>query len=246
MMRDVLDRLKGGLIVSCQAEDGSPFYEPGAMARFARAAKMGGASGIRAKEPDIRSIRDVCDLPIIGIDKVYVDGFEVYITPRFADAQRIADAGAEIIALDCTPRPRPGGAEMGELVQRIGAELGLPVMADIATLGEALAAERAGCDIVATTLSGHTSYSQRRDAPDWDLLEAVVRAVEIPTDPALCGRHDHRVRATACAERHGREAPPAASGPQTGSRPGPSGRARRPGQSVNSRRPPDGPQAQAR
>jgi N-acylglucosamine-6-phosphate 2-epimerase len=180
MMRDVLDRLKGGLIVSCQAEDGSPFYEPGAMARFARAAKMGGASGIRAKEPDIRSIRDVCDLPIIGIDKVYVDGFEVYITPRFADAQRIADAGAEIIALDCTPRPRPGGAEMGELVQRIGAELGLPVMADIATLGEALAAERAGCDIVATTLSGHTSYSQRRDAPDWDLLEAVVRAVEIP------------------------------------------------------------------
>jgi putative N-acetylmannosamine-6-phosphate epimerase len=150
------------------------------MARFARAAELGGAVGIRAKEPDIRAIRKTCGLPIIGIDKVYLGGFEVYITPRFEDAQRIANAGADIIALDCTPRPRPGGTTMEDLIRRIKTELKLPVMADISSLEEGLAAENAGADIVATTLSGYTSYSQRGEGPDWALLEAVVSAVRVP------------------------------------------------------------------
>lgn len=176
----VVEQIKGGLIVSCQAEEGSPFFAPELMARFARAAELGGAVGIRAKWPDIPAIREACGLPIIGIDKVYLEGFDVYITPRFEDAQRIADAGAAIIALDCTPRPRPGGVTMEELVGRIRTEIGLPVMADISTLSEALAAEAAGADIVATTLSGYTAYSSRGEGPDWGLLEAVVRAVKVP------------------------------------------------------------------
>ena len=180
MAADVIEKIQGGLVVSCQAEEGSPFFQPESMARFARAAEMGGAVGIRAKEPDIRAIRGTCRLPIIGIDKVYLEGFEVYITPRFEDAQRIADAGAEIIALDCTPRPRPGGVTMEQLVQRIRSELKLPVMADIATLEEARAAEKAGADLVATTLSGYTAYSPKRETPDLDLLEAVIRAVKVP------------------------------------------------------------------
>jgi N-acylglucosamine-6-phosphate 2-epimerase len=179
-MSDVLQQIKGGLIVSCQAEEGSPFFKPEYMAAFARAAELGGAVGIRAKEPDIRAIRAVCTLPLIGIDKVYLEGFEVYITPRFEDAQRIAAAGAEIIALDCTLRPRPGGATMEALVQRIKSELKLPVMADISALGEAIAAEKAGADIIATTLSGYTSYSRKTEGPDFDLLEAVIRAVSVP------------------------------------------------------------------
>ncbi|UCC67823.1 MAG: N-acetylmannosamine-6-phosphate 2-epimerase [Armatimonadota bacterium] len=180
MPADVIEQLKGGLIVSCQAEEGEPFYAPESMARFAKSAELGGAVGVRAKEPDIRAIREICSLPIIGIDKVYVEGFEVYITPGFQDAQRIAAAGASIIALDCTPRPRPGGVTMEELVQRIKSELKLPVMADISTVEEALAAEKAGADIVATTLSGYTAYSKRGDGPDWPLLDAIVRAVKVP------------------------------------------------------------------
>jgi len=180
MAADVVERIKGGLVVSCQAEEGSPFFHPESMARFARAAEVGGAVGIRAKEPDIRAIRQMCGLPVVGIDKVYLEGFDVYITPRFEDARRIADAGAEIIALDCTPRPRPGGVTMAELVGRIKTELKLPVMADIATLEEAMAAEEAGADIVATTLSGYTAYSPQRAAPDFDLLQAIVRAVAVP------------------------------------------------------------------
>ncbi len=180
MSNDALNKIRGGLVVSCQAEEGSPFFQPESMARFATAAEMGGASGIRAKEPDIRAIKDGCSLPLIGIDKVYLEGFEVYITPRFEDAERIARAGADIIALDCTPRPRPDGLAMEDLVRRIKAELKLPVMADISTLEEAIAAEKAGADLVATTLSGYTASSPKRDTPDFDLLEAVTRAVDVP------------------------------------------------------------------
>lgn len=167
-------------MVSCQSEEGNPFHGPDYMARFARAAELGGAVGIRAKEPDIRAIKAMCRLPVIGIDKVYVEGFEVYITPRFEDACRIAAAGADVIALDATPRPRPGGERVEDLVRRIKRELGLPVMADIATLEEAVQAEQMGADLVATTLSGYTSYAPRGDEPDWTLLEAIVRQVKIP------------------------------------------------------------------
>jgi N-acylglucosamine-6-phosphate 2-epimerase len=177
---NAIERIKGGLIVSCQAEEGQAFFQPGLMAYFAKAAQDGGAVGIRAKLPDIPSIKAMCSLPLLGIDKVMLEGFEVYITPRFEDAQRIAAAGADIIALDCTPRPRPDGQTMAEAVARVKAELKLPVMADIATLAEALAAERAGADIVATTLSGYTSYSTRGDGPDWGLLEAIVKSVHVP------------------------------------------------------------------
>jgi N-acylglucosamine-6-phosphate 2-epimerase len=176
----VIEKIKGGLIVSCQAEEGNPFFAPDLMGRFARAAELGGAIGIRAKLPDIPAVKQWCALPVIGIDKVWMEGFEVFITPRYEDAKRIAAAGAEIIALDCTPRPRPDGLSMEETIRRIKTELQRPVMADIATLAEAVAAEKAGADIVATTLNGYTSYAPRGEGPDWGLLEGVARAVKVP------------------------------------------------------------------
>ncbi len=180
MASKMIERIKGGLIVSCQSEEGNPFHGPEYMARFALSAELGGAVGIRAKEPDIRAIRQMCSLPVLGIDKVYSEGFEVYITPRFEDARRIAAAGADLIALDATPRPRPGGETVEDIIRRIKEELKVPVMADISTVEEALAAERMGADIVATTLSGYTSYSPRGEGPDWPLLEAVIGAVKAP------------------------------------------------------------------
>jgi len=180
MTEGVVERLKGGVIVSCQALPEEPFFEPHYMGAFARAAEMGGAVGIRAKEPDVRAVRQSCGLPIIGIDKVYLEGFEVYITPRFEDAERVAAAGADMIALDCTPRPRPDGATPEALLRRIKRGLNLPVMADISTLDEAMAAEQSGADVIATTLSGYTPYSRNTEGPDFDLLEAIVRAVRAP------------------------------------------------------------------
>ncbi len=180
MAAEVIEQIRGGLVVSCQSEEGSPFHHPDFMARFARCAELGGAVGIRAKEPDIRAIKQLCSLPVLGIDKVYLEGYDVFITPRFEDARRIAEAGADLIALDATPRPRPGGETAKQIIRRIKEELHLPVMADISTVEEAAAAQDMGADLVATTLSGYTDYSPRGDEPDWRLLEAILAKARVP------------------------------------------------------------------
>ncbi len=97
--------IRGKLIVSCQAKEGDVFHDPELMARFAVAAVAGGAAGIRANGPaDIRAIRRVTDLPIIGIDKtMHHDGL-LLITPSFESARALVEAGADMVALDCTER----------------------------------------------------------------------------------------------------------------------------------------------
>ncbi|MBP1600721.1 MAG: N-acylglucosamine-6-phosphate 2-epimerase [Acidobacteria bacterium] len=153
---EVCQKLRGQLIVSCQAPEGDIFHGPDAMARFAVAARQGGAAGIRANGvADVAAIRRAVDLPIIGIRKTPFPEGGWLITGSFEAAKDIVAAGADIIALDCTRR----GQELGALdrLRRIRAELGVPVMADIATLDEALAAQQAGADLIATTLRGYTA-----------------------------------------------------------------------------------------
>ena len=127
------------------------------------------------------AIRAVTTLPIIGIAKVWDDRFPVYITPGFAQAAQVAGAGADIIGIDATPRPR-NGEPVERLIGRIGAELGREVFADIATLEEGRAAQAAGATYVATTLAGYTeeTASRKTGGPDLELLSALVAAVPVP------------------------------------------------------------------
>ena len=181
---------KGALVVSCQARADNPLHGPVYMSAMARAAEQGGARGIRANgADDIAAIRAVTRLPIIGIAKVWDDRFPVYITPGFAQAAEIARAGADIIGLDATPRPRDG-EPVDELIRRIRSELGREVFADIATLEEGRAAHAAGATYVATTLSGYTEETASRKAagPDLDLLSALV--TELPVLIVAEGRFD--------------------------------------------------------
>ncbi len=179
---DILNRLYGKLIVSCQARPESPLHGPVYMAAMARAAEMGGAGGIRADGPeDIRAIRAVTSLPIIGIYKRRDLDPEVYITPRFEEARAVWEAGAPIIAVDGTPRPRPGGETLPSLIARAHEELpGCLIMADVSTVDEGVAAVRAGADLVATTLAGYTPYSRRLPGPDLELVTELVRVVQVP------------------------------------------------------------------
>lgn len=152
---DLLSRLRGGLLVSCQAWEGDAFRDSGAMARFAKAAQDGGAVGIRANGPeDIAAIRQVVTLPIIGIQKATGPDGRLLITPNFESAAALHRAGAEIIALDCTSR----GASYGALarIAEIKRQLGATVFADIATVEEGLAAAEAGADAILSTLRGYT------------------------------------------------------------------------------------------
>ena len=147
---------KGALVVSCQARAGNPLHGPVYMSAMAQAAEAGGARGIRANgEADVAAIRAVTRLPIIGISKVWDDRFPVYITPGFEQAEHIAKAGADIIGIDATPRPR-NGDPVERLIGRIRTELGKEVFADIATLEEGRAAHGAGATYVATTMAGYT------------------------------------------------------------------------------------------
>ncbi|MXQ10183.1 N-acetylmannosamine-6-phosphate 2-epimerase [Microvirga makkahensis] len=174
--------LKGALVVSCQARADNPLHGPVHMAAMARAAEAGGASGIRANgAEDVVAIRAATALPIIGISKVWDDRFPVYITPGFDDAAQIAAAGADIIGLDATGRPR-NGEPVERLIARIRTELGREVFADIATLEEGRAAHAHGATYVASTLSGYTEETTARkgEGPDLELLEALVAALPVP------------------------------------------------------------------
>jgi N-acylglucosamine-6-phosphate 2-epimerase len=151
------------------------------MARMALAAQQGGAVGIRANSPDdIRAISQSVKLPIIGIYKRVYKGSDVYITSTFEEAKAVAQAGADMIALDATARSRPRGETLGDLIRRIHEELDLPVMADCSTLEEALEAERLGADVVSSTLAGYTPYSRKTEGPDFDLLREMLARVAVP------------------------------------------------------------------
>ena len=177
--KSFLAAVKGQLIVSCQALADEPLHGAQIMAGMALAAEMGGAAAIRANSPaDIRAIKAAVELPVIGLHKRGDSG--VYITPTFMDAAAIAEAGADIIALDCTDRPRPDGVALGELLARIRDELGLPIFADVATLAEAQAAERLGATMAAPTLSGYTDARPMRPGPDFALLAQMTEALSIP------------------------------------------------------------------
>lgn len=170
-----------GLIVSCQALEHEPLHGSHIMARMALAAEQGGAMGIRANTPeDIRAIKATVKLPVIGIFKREYEGSEVYITPTFAEAKAIAEAGADMIALDATPRPRPRGETLATLIQRIHDELDLPVMADCSTTEEAVAAAELGADVVSSTLAGYTPYSRKTEGPDFVMLQELLARVSVP------------------------------------------------------------------
>lgn len=151
------------------------------MAAMARAAVSGGAVAIRANCPsDIAAIRSAVTVPIVGLYKVDLAGFDVRITPTVDHACQIAAAGADIIALDATDRPRPEGLSAAEIIDRVRRITGLPVVADVATLTEGVAAAEAGADAVATTLSGYTPDSPAQAEPDFELIHQLSAAVSIP------------------------------------------------------------------
>ncbi len=178
----VLARLSGGLIVSCQARPDNPLHGPTFMAAMAKAAAAGGAAGLRMNGPDdIRAARAVTDLPIIGIFKRRYPSALIEITPTFAEAAEVAAAGAAIIALDATSRARPDGSTVTALIARIHGELGLPVLADVAGIDDGVAAESAGADAVATTLSGYIDPAvPPPDEPDLNLVAALAGRLRVP------------------------------------------------------------------
>ena len=180
-MASIIERIKGGIVVSCQAHEEDGLYGPENMALMAKAAELGGAVGIRADDPKhIAAIRKTVNLPIIGIYKEDVDGYATRITLNMDRAREIFEAGSDIIALDVTNRPHPYGTTGIEMIKQIKEELGCLVMADISNFEEGVAAAEAGADIVASTLAGYTDYTPHTEGPDFDLVARLAKAVKVP------------------------------------------------------------------
>ena len=174
-------QVRGHLIVSCQALAHEPLHGAEIMARMALAAVEGGAAAIRANSPvDIAAIRKSVTLPIIGLYKDDIPGYPVYITPTLRHVLAVAEAGADIIAIDATARARPEPGTLADFIGRIHMQTGLPVLADISNVAEGMAAVEAGADLVSTTMSGYTDDSPAQREPDLELVANLSRAISVP------------------------------------------------------------------
>jgi N-acylglucosamine-6-phosphate 2-epimerase len=171
----LLERLRGRLIVSVQAEAGSLLAGTETIALLARVAERNGAAAVRIEGIErIGAVRAAVAIPIIGIVKRAHDGFEPYITSRVDEVEAAARAGADIVAFDATARPHAAGATVDSLRAALRAT-GALAMADCSTVADARAAMEAGCDIVATTLAGYTPATRGRALPALDIVEVLAR-----------------------------------------------------------------------
>lgn len=182
MENPILEKLRGGIIVSCQALKEEPLHGSEYMAKMSIAAMQGGAVGIRANSGvDIKAIKDTVDLPVIGIVKKNYPNSEVFITPTIHEVEEVVEAGADIIAVDATHRIRPDGKTSREFIEEIKRNFpNVLLMADISILKEGIDAANYGADLVGTTLSGYTEYSPKKEEPDYILLKQLVKEVEVP------------------------------------------------------------------
>lgn len=174
-----MKKLQRGLIVSCQAVKGEPLYGYGIMDLFAFAAMQGGACGIRCLVEDVDAIKKRVDLPVIGLVKKCYDDSEIYITPTIKEIDELLKTKCDVICMDATLRPRPNGQTLEELYQyaRLNAN-GRAIMADVATIEDAINADKLGFDYISTTLRGYTEDTKDAILPDIDFVREVKKAVK--------------------------------------------------------------------
>ena len=177
MEKSVMERIKGGLIVSCQALKEEPLYSSYIMSRMAYAAMLGGAVGIRANTVvDIEEIKKTVDLPIIGIIKEVYGDCSVFITPTTKEIEALITCGVDIIATDATSRIRPDGRTLDEFFGEIRAKYPDQLfMADCSTYEEGMHAAEIGFDFIGTTLHGYTEYTKGAELPNIDLVGRLAK-----------------------------------------------------------------------
>lgn len=196
MIADLVNSLSGGLIVSCQAYPGEPMRHPDTMARVAAAAEEGGAAAVRVQGlDDILAVGERVGVPVLGLWKDGAEG--VFITPTLDHVRAVAEAGAQVVAVDATLRPHPDGSTVVDVVRLCHEELGVLVMADCDDVASAVAAAGAGADLVGTTLAGYTSARAKGAGPDLELVATLAR--EIAGTPVVAEGRIHTPAQAAAA-----------------------------------------------
>lgn len=181
-MLEIFEELKNGLIVSCQSEGNDPFNSPEGVTLFAKAAEMGGASGIRSEGIEkTKSILESVKLPVIGLIKSKFDDGCVRITGSFDDFESLLEIGCHIIAVDGTFRKRDN-LTGPEFISELKKNYDAIILADVSTFEEGVACAYNGADCISTTLSGYTPETKylNTDKPDFELLKALTKKLKLP------------------------------------------------------------------
>lgn len=192
-MDNMLERLKGGLIVSCYAgaDFNAEMAVPETMVCMAKSCIAGGAKAIRTNCENVAAVKAAVDVPVIGLKKIYRSGDMISgdfrITPTLKEVEELIKAGADGVAVDGTVRERYDGKTLEQFIGAVKKEFGAFVIADISTVEEGVAAWRCGADMVGTTLSGYTPYSKNplpfgtlpSPEPDYEIIRE-LRAAGVP------------------------------------------------------------------
>lgn len=180
----MLEKVKGQLIVSCQALENEPLHSSYIMSRMAVAAMQGGAKGIRANSAeDITEIKKAVNLPVIGIIKKDYPDSSVYITSTMKEVDELVKTGVDIIAMDATIQLRPGKLTLDDFFKEVkGRYPYQKFMADCSTVEEALHADALGFDFIGTTLVGYTPESKgdHIEADDFRIIRDILAKVNHP------------------------------------------------------------------
>ena len=183
--KQILDAIKGQLIVSCQALPSEPLHSSYIMSRMAYAAYLDGSKGIRANSVgDIIEIKKTVDLPVIGIIKIdYEDAPDVYITPTMKEVDALVEIGVEIIAMDATKRTRSGQLDLDTFFKAVREKYpDQLLMADCSTVDEMIHADELGFDFIGSTLVGYTKQSKgdKIEENDFEILRTVLERIKHP------------------------------------------------------------------
>ena len=182
LREELFQKIRGGVIVSCQALKTEPLYSSYIMSRMAFAAQEGGAVGIRANTPeDIREIKKTVKLPIIGLYKVDYPDSEIYITPTMKEVDALMEVGPDMIAMDATDRLRPGGASLEHFFSEVKKKYPkMLFMADCSCYEDAKRAQELGFDVAGTTMRGYTKATAGTAIPDYDMIHQMTHELSIP------------------------------------------------------------------
>ena len=176
----VFEQIKGGLVVSCQATEGTPMNTPQFIAAQAMTVEQAGAKAIRAQGiENVALVVKSVKVPVIGLIKNFNADSDVYITPSIQDVLELVEAGADIVAVDATQRSRLGGVTLEQFYSEVRKHTKIPLLADVDSLENAINAQSLGFDAVATTLNGYTDIPST-GLPNIDLVFQIAKAIKIP------------------------------------------------------------------
>ncbi len=169
--QEIIDQIRGGMIVSCQMEKHAPCYSEDMVELMVKAAVWGGACGLRINGiENLVKVRKISDLPIIGLKKVFRDDTEVFMTPNMDVVDEVIAAGADIVAIDGTDRlidGEPGWNIIPKIREKYPE---VPILADCRDEYDAVKCVELGADFVAPTFYRFKKDAKSTDLPDWEMF----------------------------------------------------------------------------